>query len=122
MYGEYLSSCNHCTYLSKQTLVSPLLRSSISNGSLLSIPQMDLTSVGDVDIASGKAGCCEPMREIATLSINGESNNEGVTFEFNVSPRVAEDLAEKIHNASVEATMHARALRVGAAATESTKK
>lgn len=83
---------------------------------------MDLTSVGDVDIASGKPGCCEPMREIATLSINGESNNEGCTFEFNVRPSEAETVAESIHNASVEATMHARALRVGAAATESSKK
>jgi len=91
-------------------------------GYTLEKTNMDLTTIGDVDIVSGKPGCCEPMREIAILSINGSSNNEPTTFEFNVKPSDAEGIVEKIHNASVEAQMHARALRSGAAATEKTKK
>jgi hypothetical protein len=46
------------------------------------------------------------------------TTTEPTTFEFNVRPADAERTVEKIHNASVEAQMHARALRTGAAATE----
>jgi hypothetical protein len=91
-------------------------------GYTLEKTNMDLSSIGDVDIASGTPGCCDPMREIAVLSINGESGGDSHTFEFNVRPSQAEGVVEKIHNASIEAVMHQRALRVGSAATESTKK
>jgi hypothetical protein len=83
---------------------------------------MDLTTVGDVDVVSGKPGCCEPMREVAILSSKCESGGENHTFEFNVRPSMADAITEQIHNASTEAHTHQRALRVVAAATETTKK